>query len=185
VILSDDFTSNRWGTGTDADSAVEYRNGTLRFRIFTEGWFVWSTPDAETYRNVHIEVTALTNDTAPTTALGIMCNKQAAEASYYYFAITPAGEYAIGRAIQNEPDLFLTNDDQWAASELIAQNAAAYRLGADCGNSALTLYVDGQQIASVSDTTYASGGVGLFVWSSAGATNTDVAFDDFLMTEWP
>lgn len=185
VILKDNFTSKRWGTGTDTDSAVEYVDGALQFIVFTKNWFVWSTPNDDSYQNVHIEVTAINNDTDPSTAFGIMCNQQASENSYYYFAITPSGEYAIARATTDQPDVFLTNEDQWASSDLIAQNAASYRLGADCGNDALTLYVDGQQVDSVLDTTYASGRVALFVWSGKEATNTKVAFDDFVMTELP
>ena len=81
--------------------------------------------------------------------------------------------------------MFLTNDDSWASSPLIPTDAASYRVGADCGNGTLTLYVDGQQIASVPDTSYVSGGVALFTWSGEEATTTDVSFDDFLMTELP
>lgn len=185
VLLSDDFTSRRWGTGTDADSSIEYANGALQFIVFTKNWFAWSTPNDVTYQNVHMEVTAINNGTDSTTALGMMCNQQTSKNSYYYFAMTPAGEYAIATATTGEPDVFLTNNDEWASSDLIAKNAATYRLGADCGHGTLTLYVDGQQIDSVSDTTYLSGGVGLFVWSGEEATSTDVAFDDFLMTELP
>lgn len=185
VLLRDDFTSGQWGTGTDADSSIEYVNAALQFIIFTQNWFTWSTPNDSTYQNVHIEVTAINNNTDSTTALGIMCNKQPSKSSFYYFAMTPAGEYAIARATAGEQDVFLTNNDQWASSDLIVGNAPSYRVGADCGNGKLTLYVDGQQIDSVSDTTYTSGGVALFAWSGEEATNTDIAFDDFLMTELP
>ena len=58
-------------------------------------------------------------------------------------------------------------------------------MGADCGKGTLTLYVDGQQIASVSDLSYTGGGVALFTWSAEEATTTDVSFDDFVMTELP
>ena len=80
-------------------------------------------------------------------------------------------------------DLFLTNNDQWATSDQIVKNATSYRVGADCGSGRMVLYVDGHQIASVSDSTYSRGGVGLFTWSGEEATLTDVSFDDFVMTE--
>jgi hypothetical protein len=186
VLLSDDFSSAQWGTGTDADSAVEYANGTLQIIVYTKNYFVWSTPNDQEYQNVHMEVTAINNGTDSTTAFGLMCNQQAgADSSFYYLAMTPAGEYAIAKATQGESDVFLTNNDQWAASDLIAKDAASYRVGADCGNGTLTLYVDGQQIASVSDASYASGGVAIFTWSGEEATTTNVSFDDFLMTQLP
>lgn len=185
VLLSDDFSSNRWGTGTDADSSVEYANGVLQVIVYTQNYFVWSTPNDQDYQNTHMEVTVMNNGTDSTTAFGIMCNQQDANGNFHYVAITPAGEYAIAKAVEGETDLFLTNNDQWASSDLIARNASSYRVGADCGNGTLTLYVDGQQIASVLDTSYTSGGVALFTWSGEEVNSADVSFDDFLMTELP
>lgn len=186
VILSDDFSSATWGTGTDADSSVEYVDGRLQVIVYTKNYFVWSTPNNEDYQNVHMEVTVLNNGTDSTTAFGLMCNQQAgADNSFYYLAITPAGEYAIAKATAGQSDVFLTNNDQWASSDLIPTDAASYKIGADCGNGNLTLYVDGQPIGSVADASYVSGGVAVFTWSGEEATTTNVSFDDFLMTQLP
>ena len=184
-LLEDNFDGGdtNWGTGTDTQSSVEYSNGGLHMQIFKENYFVWSTPDDQDYENVHIEVTVLNNGTDSTTAFGILCHQQTVTDSFYYFAITPGGEYAIAKAALAQTDVFLTNSDQWAQSDVIAQNAASYRVGADCGNGALTLYVDGQQIATVSDSTYVNGGVGVLAWSGQDVASGDVTFDDFLMTK--
>ncbi len=183
ALIEDNFDSGsgNWGVGTDADSSVEYSDGGLRTKVFTEYFFVWSQPDDVDYENVHIEVTVINNDTDPATAFGIICNQQVVDDSFYYFAITPSGEYAIAKAALAQTDIFLTNNDEWGDSDLIPQNADSYRLGADCGNGTLTLYVNGQQIASVSDATYTNGGVALLVWSAEQAG--DVTFDDFVMTK--
>ena len=183
-LLSDDFSSESWGVGTDSDSSVEYANQALQFIVFTTNYFVWSTPNDEDYSNVHIEVTALNNSTDSTTAFGIICNMQVTDTSYY-FAVTPAGQYAIAVSAVALDDVFLTNNDQWANSDLIPQNASSYRVGADCGNGVLTLYVNGVQIDSVTDTTYTSGNVAVFTWSGEEAAGADVSFDDFVMTKLP
>jgi len=184
AILEDDFSSiGSWGVGTDENSSVEYSNDSLRMQVFKENFFVWSTPNDQDYENVHIETTVINNDTDPTTAFGIMCDQQLIDDSVYYFAVTAAGEYAIVKAALAQTDVFLTNNDQWTKSELIASNATSYRVGADCGNGTLTLYVDGKQIDSVSDTTYTTGGVALFAWSGEKASSADVTFDDFVMTK--
>jgi hypothetical protein len=186
VIFSDDFSSARWGTGTDADSSVEYANGALQMIVYTQNYFVWSTPNDQDYQNTHMEVEVINNGTHSTTAFGLMCNQQpGANGSFYYFAMTPAGEYAIAKATDGESDFFLTNNDQWGSSDLIPQNASSYRVGADCGNGTLTLYVNGQEIDSAADASYVSGGVAVFVWSGEEADVTDVSFDNFLMTELP
>jgi hypothetical protein len=59
-------------------------------------------------------------------------------------------------------------------------------VGADCGNGLLALYIDGQLIDMVSDLSYTSGRVAVFVWSGeeVGIT-TDMSFDDFEITELP
>lgn len=187
VIFSDDFSSPQWGTGTDSDSSVEYANDALQVIVYTTNFFVWSTPNDQDYENIHMEATALNNGTDSTTAFGFMCDMQPNDNDFYYLAMTPAGEYAIAKAVEGQSDVFLTNNDQWASSDLITHNASSYRIGADCGNGRLALFVDGQQIASASDSdsSYTSGGVGLFVWSGEEATATDVSFDDFVISELP
>jgi hypothetical protein len=186
VLLIDDFSSAQWGTGTDANRSVEYASEALQMIVFSKNYFVWSPRDDEDYQNVHMEVTVINNDTDPTTAFGLICNRQVREdSSFYYFAMTPAGEYAIAKAQVGQTDVFLTNNDEWASSDLISKDAPSYRVGADCGHGNLTLYVDGQQIASVSDSSYTSGGIAVFTWSGEEVASANVSFDDFAMTELP
>jgi hypothetical protein len=64
---------------------------------------------------------------------------------------------------------------------LIPIKAPSYRLGADCGNGVLKLYVNGQQIDSVSDRTYTTGRVGSFIWSGETVQSSVVTYDDFLI----
>ncbi len=184
ALLEDDFSGDdTWGTGTDADSSVEYSNSALKFLVNKDLYFVWSTPNDEEYENIHMEVTANNNSSDETGAFGIICNLQLTNTSYY-FAVTGAGEYAIGKYTL-AGDTLLTNGGQWSESDKITPNAGSYRIGADCGNNTLTLYVDGQQVDSVSDTTYTSGNVGLFAWSGEQLNGTDVNFDDFVLTKLP
>jgi hypothetical protein len=184
VLLEDDFSVSRdaWGTLTDSDSSIEYDNDALHMLIFTENFVAWSTPNDQNYRNTHMEVTAINNDTDPSTAFGFICAQQSKSWSFYYLAITPSGDYAIIKATDGESDVFLTNNGKWGASDLIPEKAASYRVGGDCGNGKLTLYVDGKQIASVFDNTYGSGRVGLFIWSGAKVASADVTYDDFLLS---
>ena len=184
-LLEDNFegSDSNWGIGTNSDSSVEYSGGALQMQVFTPNYFTWSTPNETDYENVHIEVTARHNDANSTTAFGVICHEQTITESHYYFVITSDGGYAIAKASLAQTDVFLTNNDQWAQSDAITQNAASYRIGADCGNGTLTLYVDGQKIDSVSDTTYTSGGVGLITWSGNEAPSADVVFDDFVVTK--
>jgi len=189
VLYEDDFTSGgrtSWGTGTDTESSVEYLNDGLNMQLFKENYIVWSSPNDQEYENVHMEVTVLNNGTDSSTAFGFMCDQQyPITDSRYYLAITPGGEYAIGKASLALDDVILSNNGEWGKSDSIAKDAASYRLGADCGNGKLALYVDGQQLASATDSTYTKGSVTLFIWSGKDIGSVNVSFDDFLMTKLP
>lgn len=184
VILEDDFSVSRdgWGTLTNSDSSIEYENDTLHMLIFKENFVAWSTPNDQHYDSTHMEVTAFSNNTDPDTAFGFICAQQTKDWSFYYLAMTPAREYAIIKATDGQDDKVLTNNGKWGFSDLIPSQASSYRLGGDCDNGRLTLYVDGKQIASVSDNTYGTGRVGLFIWSALKVASADVTFDDFLIT---
>lgn len=181
-LFRDDFSSDSsgWGTGTDSESSVEYSGGQLVVQMYLDNYFVWSTPGEQDLENIHVEVTATNTTGESATAFGVICNHQVTD-TFYYFAITSSGDYAIAKTAVAQDDLFLTNNDQWAVSDQIAKNAASYRIGADCGNGVLTLYVDGKQIDSVSDSSYTKGDVGLFAWTGT-ETNAEVRFDDLAVT---
>lgn len=187
VLLDDDFSSGgrtTWGTGTDAESSVEYVDNGLNMQLFKENYIVWSSPNDSQYENVHMEVTVHNPGTDSSTAFGFMCDQQyPITDSRYYLAITPGGEYAIGKAALALDDVILSNNGEWGKSNLIAKDADSYRLGADCGNGKLALYVDGQQIASATDSTYTKGSITLFTWSGKDIGKVNVTFDDFLMTK--
>lgn len=186
-LFKDDFDglSQTWGTGTDSDGAVEYENGGLRFQVFRAGYFIWSGPNQEDYSNIRIEVTANNNSSDPNATFGIICNQGVVQDNMYYVAVTANGQYAIARGAVAQEDLFLTNNDEWADSDLIPVGAESYRVGMECGNGTLTLFVNGQQVDSVQDSTYTSGMVGLFAWSDEQENGTDVTFDDFIITRLP
>ena len=98
-------------------------------QAFTNNYFIWSTPQAESYEKVQIEVTAYTRDTSYNTAFGILCHQQTLEDSFYYLVMTPAGEYAIAETSLIQSDVFLTNNDQWATFDTYPVKARSYRLG--------------------------------------------------------
>jgi serine/threonine protein kinase len=183
TLLEDDFSDDSiWGLLDDSTATIQYDNNALRMRVFEKNWIVWSTPNGEFYENIHAEVTAYNNDGEANTAFGIICYQQETTSSYYYGVVTQAGEYAIAIAKEGESDMFFTNNDQWGTSDLIPDDADSYRVGMDCGNGVLSLYVNGQLIDTAYDTTYSSGTSGLIIWSGDDVDSADVSFDDFLLT---
>ncbi|HAV75789.1 MAG TPA: hypothetical protein DCX53_00385 [Anaerolineae bacterium] len=183
ILLEDDFSDDtQWGTLDDTTAVIGYADEALRFQLFEQNWIVWSTPNGEVYEDIHVEVTAYNNDNEPTTAFGILCYQQDVNSSYYYAVMTSNAEYAIAETSEENQDVFLTNDDAWAASNLIKKNAPSYRIGMDCGNGTIALYVDGKLIDSATDYSFTDGSSGLIAWSGANVNAADVSFDNFIIT---
>ena len=177
----DDFTDERWLTRTEQNYAITISDGVLRIRVTIPSQDVWSTLISEDdFSNIHLEVTANRIKTSMSTEMGIKCYVQDLGDSYSV-KITSLGDYAIFQDFYKRQDVILTNNGEWSNSGLIKRNADSYRIGMDCGNNAITLYVDGIKIDTVYDATYKGGGVSLVVGSDSDTKETEVTFDDFEM----
>ncbi len=183
ALFKDDFSRSNSGWDSDTSSSEgtrDYENGEYVFKINDGGWIFWAVP-AEKFSNVHIEVTATNPGEATDAGFGLLCNYQDDD-HFYLLGIGSDGLYSIQKKDGAENYEILSDPDgYWLESELLTINAAQYRIGADCGNGKLTLYADGNEIASVEDATFSDGDAGLFV-QSAEQANVEVHFDDFIVT---
>ena len=180
-LPKDDFSSSSsgWGIGTDESSSVEYYEGGLHMIVFQPFYVTWSTPDAEVYENIHIEASVKNTSADPEAFFGIVCNEQGTLSSFYYVGVSPNGYYAFITSSLVADDVYLKE----GTSDVISATPDSMRIGLDCGGGTLTLYVNGQQIDSVTDSTYTSGSVGLFAASDDQENGTDITFDDFAVTK--
>jgi hypothetical protein len=181
-LPSDNFSNSGsgWGTGTDTQSSVEYKNGGLQMVVYDSLYMTWSTPNITSYENTHMEVTVKDQSSDPKAFYGFVCNGQGSTSSFYYVGVSPDGYYAFVKAAVAKDDVFLKEGN----SSLIQMGAAnPLRLGLDCANGSLSLYANGQLIDSVSDSTYASGSVGLFAASDEMKNGVYLTFDDFAVTK--
>ncbi len=180
-LPNDDFSneSSGWGTGTDSNSSVEYLNDGLTFLVFEPFYVTWSTPDTTVYENTHLEVSVSNQSSDPEAVFGFVCNEQGTTSAFYYVGVSRSGYYAFIKSSVALDDVFLKEGN----SSVISSSADPLRLGLDCGNGSMTLYANGQMIDSVSDSSYTSGSVGLFVASDDQNTGAAVIFDDFAMTK--
>ncbi len=185
-LFQDDFTDTTiWETENTSDDVIDYADGTLKIKIWSGEYFVWSNLLGKSFKDVHIEATVQDQSTDTAHSFGLVCGQQRsgghATVAHYWFGLDPNGYYEIGKRVVGKDDVVLTGNGDWATSEAFPKNAHSYRLGADCGHGTLTFYVNGTQIASVQDATYAEGGVGLFLWSGQGSAGP-VTFDDVVIT---
>jgi hypothetical protein len=180
-LPKDDFSDSNsgWGTGTDDSSSVEYADGGLKMSIYKPYYVTWSTPGTDVYENVHIEA-SVKNDSSDAQALfGIVCHEQGTSTSFYYVGVSREGYYAFIKSADGQDDVYLKEGN----SDLISANPGSVRIGLDCGGGSLTLYVNGEKVDSVADSTYASGVLGLFAASDDLNGGAIVTFDDFAVTK--
>ncbi|HCB01249.1 MAG TPA: hypothetical protein DEP19_02605 [Anaerolineae bacterium] len=181
-LPNDDFSSSSsgWGTGTDSFSSVNYNNGGLTMQVFEPYYVTWSTPDLEVYENIHMEVDVLNQSSDEQALFGFICNEQGTTNAFYYVGVSPDGYYAFIKSSVAADDVYLKEDFSDAISVNVGDTV---RLGLDCANGSMTLYVNGQVIDSVSDSSYTSGSIGLFAASAEIRNGTTVIFDNFVVTK--
>jgi hypothetical protein len=177
----DDFSSDStgWGTGNDSSSLVEYADSGLHMLVYVPFYVTWSNQGLKSFDNVHIEVSVKNKSTDPQALFGIVCDEQGSTQSFYYAGVSSDGYYAIIKSAVAQKDVFLKE----GTSDVVSTASGSVRLGLDCGGGSLTLYVNGQKLDSVSDSTYSSGVIGLFTASDDAASGAEVTFDDFAVTK--
>ncbi|MEW6407036.1 MAG: hypothetical protein AB1649_35105, partial [Chloroflexota bacterium] len=140
----------------------------------------WSNPDRENYSNIHLAVTVENNSSDPLAMFGFICHEQDSQA-FYYLGVAGDGYYAIAKSELDSDNVFFADGE----SSAVPTGSKPFTLAADCGEGNFALYVNDQQIASATDSSYASGYVGLFTWSDQLTNSADVTFDNFVMTSLP
>ena len=148
-------------------------------QVFEPFYVTWSTPDVEVYENVHMEVDIQNQSSDDEALFGFICNEQGTTNAFYYIGVSPDGYYAFIKSSIAADDVFLKE----GFSDAISATAGSMRLGLDCANGSSTLYVNGQVIDTVSDSSYTSGAVGLFAASAEIPNGASVIFDNFEMTK--
>lgn len=180
-LPSDDFSSSSsgWGTGTDSFSSVEYLNDGLTMLVFEPYYVTWSTPDITSYENIHMEVDIQNQSSDDKAMFGFICNEQGTTNAFYYVGVSPDGYYAFIKSSVVGDDVYLKD----GFSDVVTSNLNSLRLGLDCNNGSMTLYVNGQVIETVSDSTYTSGSIGLFLASQEERNGASAIFDNFAVTK--
>jgi hypothetical protein len=171
-------SNSGWCVDSDSTSALDYSGGEYVFEVNDTEWFVWCNPD-ENFDDIHVEVTAKNTGGTGDTVFGVMCHFQEASSDFYYGGFTANGDYTIRLYdAANEEDIILAE----GTTDEIDADADSYKVGLDCANGEIALYLDGEQIDSADDDTYSSGDIGLFAWTGDDAP-AEIHYDDLVVTE--
>ncbi|GAP15930.1 hypothetical protein LARV_03725 [Longilinea arvoryzae] len=178
LLFQDDFsrTGSGWDRSTDESSTTDYIDDTYQIKITETNWYAWANP-GKTLGDVHIEVDAWKAD-GPDGDAAIICRYVDAS-NFYLLSITTDGYYGIIKYKDGEDTLL--GSDSLQGSDLIKTDAGAVnRLRADCVGDHLTLYVNSELLAEVTDADFSSGDIGL-ASGTYDEGGTDMRFDNLMV----
>lgn len=183
ALLADDFSGAQncgWALYSRSGATVEIAEGALTITSSQPGQIWWTNPGRE-FADSIITVDAQKVSGPDDNAYGVICRYQDA-LNYYVFLISSDGYYAIGRYVSGSNQIqYLTGGGQYVASEVINQGTGLNQIQAACVGTQLTLTVNGVELASVTDTTFGSGDIGLAASPFQPGTLT-VQFTNFRAT---
>lgn len=182
VLLAEDFSSaGSWWVGSDEDHAIDAIDGRYVIDVYSPELLAWGNPELE-LSDTHLSVTVWNEAATTEVGFGVICNYQVDTGEYHYLGVGSDGYYAIGFYDGEATNVLTSADGLWVKSDDIAIGDTVYQVEADCGaDGTLRLMVDGVEIATVTDDTYTSGDIGLFVQTWAKVP-VNIAFDDLLVT---
>ncbi|MGD1992670.1 MAG: hypothetical protein PVI59_05695 [Anaerolineae bacterium] len=179
VLLEDRFGNPGNGWGVESQEAFDrgYQNGEYFIEVYEPNWLTWARPE-ERFNDVAVEAEVRWVSGSRDGHFGLLCRYRPGD-SFYYFAITDDGFYAILRVSEGVPEVI--SGDGFMSSTAILTGGETNVLRAVCQGEQLTLFVNGEQLATASDTAFLKGDVGLAVGSGPEGS-IRVHFDNLTVT---
>jgi len=175
ALFSDDFSASNtgWDSATDEAGVTDYLEGEYQILVNQTDYYLWANP-GKTFSDVRVEVDLRAVEDRGGD-MGLICRYKDAE-NFYFLRITSDGYYGISKMVNGEESLL--GNDQLIVSDRIKTGTEANHLRADCVGDQLTLYVNGDMVADITDADLTSGDVGLIAGTFEQGGN-DVRFDNF------
>lgn len=180
LIFKDDFSDpeSGWQQVADPRGETSYADGMYRILVNQPNMDIWAAPHLA-MADVIIEVDALKIGGDRDNRFGIICRLTGSD-SFYAFFISSDGYYGIGKF---KSGLYtLLGASALKLSDSIRLGSEVNHLRAACIGEKLTLYVDGDRLAQVSDDELTSGDAGLIAGTYDDA-GVDIRFDNFSLFE--
>ncbi|MGA2504939.1 MAG: hypothetical protein ABSG01_12685 [Anaerolineales bacterium] len=181
VLFQDDFSdvNSGWDRTHNEYGSTDYENGGYRINVIQTDSFFFANPYQSFQNDVRIEVEATKIGGPDDNAFGVQCRYQDVD-NYYFFYISSDGYAGIGIDSAGTKTIISSADGNLASNSNINQGAATNHIRADCIGNVLTLYVNGTQVASATDSSFTGGDVGLIAKTYTVA-GTDILFQNFFV----
>ena len=180
IYLQDDFSStdSGWEIGDYEGGSVGYKDDAYFVTSTSIDIMMWGVAN-RSFDNVVIEIDATQVSAGPESdnAYGVVCREQGdGSGNGYYLRISGDGYYSIYRAVGGEFEPLV----DWITSTAIREGQATNHIQAICAGSALALFVNGQLLDEVEDSTFAAGDIALTA-TTFEDVKTEVHFDDLVV----
>jgi hypothetical protein len=178
ILYHEEFADNAsgWDRIANDGGIMDYDSGGYRILVRQPKLNFWATPE-KNFGDVRVEADVTKLNGPDENRTGLICRYQRGD--YYFFIISSDGFYALGKFIGGQT--LLLGQEQMRSSELILPNSMNH-LRADCIGDTLTFYVNFNQVASIQDSDFPTGDVGVL----AGAftqPGVDVLFQNFVVIQ--
>lgn len=183
----DDFSSpnSGWDSTTfDDGSFRQYQDDGYGIYVNTPDSVmvsVWEYSSGRFIRDLRIEVDVTNRPGGPVDSyMGIFCRYARTDkgGDFYTFFISNDGFASIAKVV-GDNTTYLT--EEWVETPAINKGGVVNHIRADCIGDTLALYINEQQVASVTDSDLDGEYVGLAV-GTRNVAGADVFFDNFIVT---
>jgi hypothetical protein len=181
ILFSDDFSNSGsgWDQLNENDIITDYDNGGYHMWLSTPTYYIWANPSEYFSGPVRVEVDARKIAGPEDNAFGILCNYQ--DIDNHYIGLVSSDGYAVILKKQDGTIEFISSE-QMVSVDGIKSGSDNNHIRFDCINGNLSLYANGNQVASVYDNSFTGGDVGLMV-RTFDEGGVDMLFDNFLVRE--
>lgn len=178
VVFRDGFDSQNgnWTTYSGEDGSALYENGKLHIKNYTASKYPSGSYIERQFSDFALEVEMELVGGSSANWQSVVCRYNGVGDSYM-FCINADGKYAILKAVEGVATMLRTPT---SSSHIKTGLAVTNNIRVECIGSSLTLYVNGFNVAQVSDNSLVTGSVGLSVESTSGEYS-EVAFDNVVI----
>lgn len=177
IFFQDDFSDSGsgWQKANVDTGSAGYQDGGYHVSVEPDYQSLWATTGCD-FTDVRVEVDAHKLSGVDDNEYGVLCRYKDVD-NFYGASISSDGFYGFLK-IENG-DFSYIDMDAMLPTDIIDQGSAINHIRLDCVGSTLTLYVNGEMIASATDEAFASGDVGIYA-GTFGTPNIDILFDNFV-----
>ena len=170
-----------WRTGSDADAVGQVVDGVYDMLVEADDVTIWTT-GGQSFADGVYQVEATQVDGPDNNGYGMVFRLDDSKDDFYTFKISGDGYVWIGRYHSGGAEAEPLIGDHWFESQAVKKGVDqtnVLRVIAEGGN--MIFFVNDQEVGRVTDSTFASGDIGLLV-DTLGQGGVHIQFDNFTVT---